>query len=84
MARTGRSAFFRARTFFRAIARGQNYGVIARALALKWPKRGARNSPSSRRSGSSGRALRHRIVVYGLIDSDSASAVMRATIRPAM
>ncbi|RDI56782.1 glucans biosynthesis protein [Microvirga subterranea] len=70
-------------TFFRAVARGQNFGATARALTLKpadpkgeefpvfrafWLERPAPGSNS--------------ITVHGLIDSESTSGAVRMTFRP--
>ena len=50
-------AIFQGATFFRALARGQNFGALrARPDAAARPRRAARNSRSSAPSGSSGRA----------------------------
>ncbi|WP_074078322.1 glucan biosynthesis protein [Microvirga massiliensis] len=70
-------------TFFRALARGQNYGVVARALTLKPAEVRGEEFPIFRalwleRSvpGS------NQIVVHGLIDSESTTASIRMTFRP--
>ncbi|MGL5734662.1 MAG: glucan biosynthesis protein, partial [Beijerinckiaceae bacterium] len=76
-------AVFQGATFFKALARGQNYGVIARALAIKVAEARGEEFPFFRafwleRPAPSATG----IVVHGLIDSESATGVMRSTIRP--
>jgi glucans biosynthesis protein len=76
-------AIIQGATFFRALARGQNYGIIARALAVKpadpkgeefplfrafWLERPAHGSNS--------------ITIHGVIDSESATGAIRMTFRP--
>jgi periplasmic glucans biosynthesis protein len=70
-------------TFFRALARGQNYGVVARALTLKPAEARGEEFPFFRAlwferpvPGS------NQIVVHGLIDSESTTASIRMTFRP--
>lgn len=76
-------ATFQGATFFRALARGQTYGIQARAMALKVAEARGEEFPFFRAfwierpvGGSSS------IVVHALFDSESAAGVMRATIRP--
>lgn len=70
-------------TFFRAIARGQNFGVTARALTLRPAETRGEEIPIFRafwleRPPVAATAL----VVHGLIDSESASGAVRMTLRP--
>jgi glucans biosynthesis protein len=70
-------------TFFRAVARGQNYGVIARALTLKPAETKGEEFPIFRAfwlerptPGTDS------ITVHGVIDSESTSGAIRMTFRP--
>ena len=76
-------AAFQGATFFRAIARGQTYGIQARALALKVAEARGEEFPFfrafwiERPAGGNG-----AIIAHALFDSESAAGVLRATIRP--
>jgi glucans biosynthesis protein len=70
-------------TFFRALARGQNFGTVARALTLKPAEVRGEEFPSFRAfwierpvPGT------NAIVVHGLIDSESVAGAVRMTFRP--
>jgi glucans biosynthesis protein len=70
-------------TFFRAIARGQNYGVVARALTLKPAESRGEEFPVFRAfwlerplAGS------NAITVHAVMDSESTSGAVRMTLRP--
>jgi glucans biosynthesis protein len=70
-------------TFFRALGRGQNYGVVARALTLKPAEARGEEFPVFRAfwlerpvPGS------NTITVHGLIDSESTTGAVRMTFRP--
>ncbi|MEN3930888.1 glucan biosynthesis protein [Microvirga sp. W0021] len=70
-------------TFFQAIARGQNYGSIARALTLKPADMRGEEFPVFKafwieRPTAGSNAL----VINGLIDSESTSGSIRLTFRP--
>ena len=70
-------------TFFRAIAKGQNFGIIARALTLKPAEQRGEEFPAFRAfwietPPPGGNAL----IVHGLFDSESAAGAVRMTIRP--
>lgn len=70
-------------TFFRAIARGQNYGVVSRALTLRPAETRGEEFPIFRafwmeRPTPGINAL----VVHGLIDSESTTGAVRMTFRP--
>ena len=70
-------------TFFRAIAKGQNFGATARALTLKPADPKGEEFPIFRAfwlerptAGS------NSITVHGVIDSDSTTGAVRMTFRP--
>jgi glucans biosynthesis protein len=70
-------------TFFRAIARGQNFGVVSRALTLKPAEARGEEFPIFRafwieRPGPG----TNTAVVHGLIDSESTTGAVRMTFRP--
>ena len=70
-------------TFFRALARGQNFGVVARALTLKPADTRGEEFPIFRafwleRPSPGSNA----ITVHGLIDSETTSGSVRMTFRP--
>jgi len=70
-------------TFFRAVARGQNFGAIARALTLKPADPKGEEFPIfrafwlERPAGGS-----NSITVHGVIDSESTTGAVRMTFRP--
>jgi glucans biosynthesis protein len=70
-------------TFFRALARGQNYGIVARGLTLKPAEARGEEFPFFRAfwlerpvAGASA------MIVHGLIDSPSTTGAIRMTFRP--
>lgn len=70
-------------TFFRALARGQNYGVIARALTLKPAEARGEEFPIFRafwieRPGVGSNS----ITIHGVLDSESTTGAVRMTFRP--
>ncbi|HEY8383572.1 MAG TPA: glucan biosynthesis protein [Microvirga sp.] len=76
-------AILQGATFFRALGRGQNYGVIARALTLKPAEARGEEFPIFRAfwlerptPGS------NAIVIHGIIDSESTTGAVRMTFRP--
>ncbi|WP_210489795.1 glucan biosynthesis protein [Microvirga antarctica] len=76
-------AIIQGATFFRAIARGQNFGAIARALTLKPADPKGEEFPIFRAFwlerppvGSTS------ITIHGVIDSESTSGAIRMTFRP--
>ena len=70
-------------TFFRAAARGQNFGIIARALALKSGDPRGEEFPSFRAFWMERPAAgTNALVIYGLIDSESVTGAVRMTFRP--
>lgn len=77
------AAIFQGATFFRAIARGQVFGAVARSLVLRPGEQRGEEIPFFRafwieRPGPAATSL----TVHGLIDSDSATAAVRMTLRP--
>ena len=76
-------AILQGATFFRALARGQNYGAIARALTLKPAEARGEEFPIFRafwleRPGAGSNA----ITIHGVIDSESTAGAIRMTFRP--
>jgi periplasmic glucans biosynthesis protein len=76
-------AILQGATFFRALARGQNFGVVARALALKPAEARGEEFPFFRAfwlerpvAGS------NAITIHGIIDSESTTGAVRMTFRP--
>jgi periplasmic glucans biosynthesis protein len=70
-------------TFFRALARGQNFGVVSRALTLKPAEARGEEFPAFRafwleRPAPGSNAL----VTHAVLDSESASGAVRMTFRP--
>ena len=77
-----RFAIVQGATFFRAIARGQNFGVAARALTLRPAEARGEEIPIFRafwleRPPIAATAL----VIHGLIDSESVAGAVRMTVR---
>ena len=77
------AAVFQGATFFRAVARGQIFGAVARSLVLRPGEQRGEEVPFFRafwieRPGPAATA----ITVHGLIETDSASAAIRMTLRP--
>ncbi|HJS85431.1 MAG TPA: glucan biosynthesis protein G [Acetobacteraceae bacterium] len=70
-------------SYFRAVAKGQGYGLSARGLAIKTADSGGEEFPAFKafwieRPGQGSTS----IVVHALLDSPSASGAFRFTIRP--
>jgi len=70
-------------TFFRALARGQNFGLVARGLTLRPAEAKGEEFPAFRafwleRPSPGANAL----VVHGLLDSESVAGAVRMTFRP--
>jgi glucans biosynthesis protein len=77
------AAIFQGATYFRAAARGQMFGAVARSLVLRPGEQRGEEVPYFRgfwieRPGPAATA----ITVHALIDSESATASLRMTIRP--
>lgn len=70
-------------TFFRVVARGQNFGVVARALTLRPAETRGEEFPAFRAFWLERPvAGMNALVAHGLIDSESASGAVRMTFRP--
>ena len=70
-------------TFFRALARGQNFGLVARGLTLRPAETKGEEFPAFRafwleRPPAGANAL----VVHGLIDTESVAGAVSMTLRP--
>lgn len=76
-------AVFQGATFFRSLARGQNYGAMARALILRPGETRGEEIPFfrafwiERPSPASG-----LLVIHALLDSESVTGAVRMTLRP--
>jgi glucans biosynthesis protein len=76
-------AVFQGATFFRALARGQNYGAMARALILRPGETRGEEIPFfrafwiERPNPASG-----LLVIHALLDSESLTGAVRMTLRP--
>ncbi len=76
-------AIFQGATFFRAIARGQNFGVLARTLTLRPAETRGEEVPIfrafwiERPTAGSG-----ALVMHALLDSESVTGAVRFTFRP--
>ncbi|WP_244470367.1 glucan biosynthesis protein [Microvirga vignae] len=70
-------------TFFRALARGQNYGAIARALTLKPAEAKGEEFPVFRAFWIERPSIGSTsITVHGVLDSESTTGAVRMTFRP--
>ena len=70
-------------SYFRAVARGQGYGLSARGLAIKTGDPGGEEFPLFRRFWLERPAKgSDTMVVHALLDSPSAAAAFRFTLRP--
>ncbi len=76
-------AIFQGASFFQARARGQNYGMLARALAIRTAEPRGEEFPFFRafwiEKPAAGSGM---IIVNALADCESASAAFRFTLRP--
>lgn len=76
-------AMFQGATFFRALARGQNFGAMSRALILRPGEQRGEELPFfrafwiERPSPAVG-----SLVIHGLLDSESVTGAARMTLRP--
>lgn len=76
-------AIIQGATFFRALARGQNYGVIARALTLKPAEARGEEFPIFRAFWLERPATGGNIItIHAVLDSESTSGAVRMTFRP--
>ncbi len=70
-------------TFFRALARGQNYGAISRALTLKPAEAKGEEFPIFRAFWIERPSIgSNSITIHGVLDSDSTTGSVRMTFRP--
>jgi periplasmic glucans biosynthesis protein len=70
-------------TFFRSLARGQNFGVVSRALTLKPAESRGEEFPAFKAFWfERPQPGVQTLTVHGLIDSESASGAVRMTFRP--
>lgn len=76
-------AIFQGASFFRAIARGQTLGTVARALSIKTADPRGEEFPAFRKVWIERPALAvGALVIYALIDSESLTGSYRFTLRP--
>jgi glucans biosynthesis protein len=76
-------ATFQGASFFRAVARGQNLGTMARALSLKTADPRGEEFPAFRAVWIERPTLAaNALVVYAVIDSESVTGAYRFTLRP--
>jgi periplasmic glucans biosynthesis protein len=76
-------AIFQGATFFRAIARGQNFGAMARTLIIRPGEARGEEIPSFRAFWiERPTAMASVLVLHGLFDSDSMTGAVRMTLRP--
>ena len=70
-------------TFFRAVARGQNYGVVSRALTLKPAETRGEEFPFFRAFWLERPAPGSNVMtIHGIVDSESTAGAVRMTFRP--
>jgi glucans biosynthesis protein len=76
-------ATFQGASFFRAVARGQNPGVMARAVSIKTADPRGEEFPAIRAVWIERPSLaENRLVIHALIDSASLTGAYRFTLRP--
>jgi periplasmic glucans biosynthesis protein len=76
-------AIFQGASFFRALARGQNLGAMARALALRTADPKGEEFPSIRAIWiEQPTRAENSLVIHALLDSESATGAFRFTLRP--
>ena len=76
-------SIFQGASFFRAIARGQNFGVTARALSIRTADPRGEEFPMIRAVWIERPApATNVLVLHALVDSDSVSGAYRFTLRP--
>ncbi|MDP4021078.1 glucan biosynthesis protein [Methylobacterium sp. NEAU 140] len=75
-------ALFQGGSFFRLVARGQGYGVTARALALRPADARGEEFPLFRALFVERPTPGRPIVVHALVESESAAAALRLTLAP--
>lgn len=70
-------------SYFRAVAKGQSYGLSARGLSIKTADPGGEEFPAFRSFWlERPRAGAGVVVIHALLDSESATAAYRFTLRP--
>ena len=79
-------AIFQGASFFRALARGQNFGVTARGLSLRAGDPRGEEFPVLPRllDREADAAPAMRLSIHALLDSESVTGAYRFTLRPAM
>jgi glucans biosynthesis protein len=76
-------AIFQGASFFRAVARGQTPGIMARALSIKTGDPRGEEFPAIRTIWIERPLLAsHALILHALIDSESVTGAYRFTIRP--
>ena len=76
-------AIFQGASFFRAIARGQNFGVTARALSLRTADPKGEEFPLLREVWIEKPSLANdALTIHALLDSESVTGAYRFTLRP--
>jgi periplasmic glucans biosynthesis protein len=75
-------AIFQGASFFRSLAKGQNFGVMARALTLRTADARGEEFPIFRAFWIERPTVDGVIVVHAVADSEGATAAFRFTIRP--
>ncbi|WP_245410978.1 glucan biosynthesis protein [Microvirga flavescens] len=76
-------AIIQGATFFRALAKGQNFGAMARALTLKPAEVRGEEFPFFRAFWLERPAVGgNSITIHGVLDSESTSGAVRMTFRP--
>ncbi|WP_131117472.1 glucan biosynthesis protein [Lichenihabitans psoromatis] len=76
-------AIFQGASFFRAIARGQNFGVTARALSIRTADPKGEEFPMVRAVWIERPTLANNaLVLHALVDSESMTGAYRFTLRP--
>lgn len=81
--RTREVAIFQGASFFRAIARGQTFGVTARALSIRTADPRGEEFPLIREVWIEKPSLAvDALVIHALVDSESVTGAYRFTLRP--
>lgn len=75
-------AVFQGASFFRLLARGQGFGINARALALRPADSRGEEFPRWRAFFIEKPVVGGPLIVHALIDSESAAGALRLTLRP--
>lgn len=75
-------ALFQGASFFRLVAQGQDFGITARALALRPADSRGEEFPLFRALFVERPTLGKPIVVHALVESDSAAAALRLILTP--